>query len=62
VDRASGDVLRGTAPSGEGGHVNVSPKGPIETLHVLGESRVAYLDMIGSGAETIATCAPTAAS
>jgi len=44
----------GTAPSGDGGHINVSPKGPIDTLHVLDESRVAYLDMIGSGAETIA--------
>ena len=26
-----------TAPSGDGGHVNVSPKGPIETLRVLDE-------------------------
>jgi hypothetical protein len=43
-----------TAPSGDGGHVNVSPKGPIGTLHVLDETRVAYLDMVGSGAETIA--------
>ena len=42
-----------TAPSG-GGHVNVSPKGPIESLAVLGPRRVAYLDLIGSGAETIA--------
>jgi hypothetical protein len=44
----------GTAPSGEGGHVNVSPKGPIETLRVLGPREVAYLDFVGSGAETIA--------
>jgi hypothetical protein len=43
-----------TAPSGDGGHVNVSPKGPIGTLSVLGPRRVAYLDGIGSGAETIA--------
>jgi hypothetical protein len=43
----------GTAPAG-GGHVNVSPKGPIESLLVLGPTRVAYLDVIGSGAETIA--------
>src|ERR671910_765969 len=42
-----------TAPS-DGGHVNVSPKGPIETLRVLGPDRVAYLDRIGSGAETAA--------
>jgi pyridoxamine 5'-phosphate oxidase-like protein len=44
----------GTAPSGEGGHVNVSPKGPIESLRVLDPRTVAYLDVIGSGAETIA--------
>jgi len=44
----------GTAPSGDDGHVNVSPKGPIETLRVLDPHTVAYLDLIGSGAETIA--------
>jgi pyridoxamine 5'-phosphate oxidase-like protein len=44
----------GTAPSGSDGHVNVSPKGPIETLRVLDERTVAYLDLVGSGAETIA--------
>jgi hypothetical protein len=44
----------GTAPSGADGHVNVSPKGPIETLRILGERTVAYLDLVGSGAETIA--------
>ena len=43
-----------TAPSGDGGHVNVSPKGMSGTLAVLGEHRVAYLDYYGSGAETIA--------
>ena len=43
-----------TAPSGRDGHVNVSPKGPIETLRVLDEHTVAYLDLVGSGAETIA--------
>ena len=43
-----------TAPLDEGGHVNVSPKGPIGSLRVLDESTVAYLDVIGSGAETIA--------
>jgi hypothetical protein len=42
-----------TAPSGDGGHVNVSPKGPIETLRVLDGRTVAYLDLVGSGAETI---------
>lgn len=43
-----------TAPSGDRGHVNVSPKGPIETLRVLDEHTVAYLDLVGSGAETVA--------
>jgi len=43
-----------TAPSGDGGHVNVSPKGMGGTFAVLGEHRVAYLDFHGSGAETIA--------
>ena len=42
-----------TAPSGSGGHVNVSPKG-LDTLSVLGPKEVAYLDLTGSGAETIA--------
>jgi hypothetical protein len=44
----------GTAPLAGDGHVNVSPKGPIGTLAVLDERTVAYLDVIGSGAETIA--------
>jgi hypothetical protein len=43
-----------SAPLDREGHVNVSPKGPIGTLRVLGEHTVAYLDMVGSGAETIA--------
>jgi hypothetical protein len=41
-----------TAPS-EGGHVNNSPKG-VDSFRVLGDREVAYLDLIGSGAETIA--------
>jgi hypothetical protein len=44
----------GTAPLDGEGHVNVSPKGPIDTLRVLDERTVAYLDVVGSGAETIA--------
>ena len=44
----------GTAPSGSGGHVNVSPKGPIESLRIFGPTQVGYLDLIGSGAETMA--------
>jgi hypothetical protein len=42
-----------TAPSGPGGHVNVSPKG-IEALRLLGSSSVAYADYPGSGVETVA--------
>jgi hypothetical protein len=44
----------GSAPLAGDGHVNVSPKGPIGTLRVLDEHTVAYLDVVGSGAETIA--------
>jgi predicted pyridoxine 5'-phosphate oxidase superfamily flavin-nucleotide-binding protein len=44
----------GSAPVGGDGHVNVSPKGPGGTLRVLDDRTVAYLDVIGSGAETIA--------
>ena len=42
----------GTAPS-SGGHVNISPKG-YDTLRVLGPRRVAYRDLTGSTAETVA--------
>ena len=38
----------------EGGHVNLSPKGYRDTFAVLGPRSVAYLDLTGSGAETIA--------
>jgi hypothetical protein len=44
----------GSAPLARGGHVNVSPKGPIGSLRVLGPTTIAYLDAVGSGAETIA--------
>jgi hypothetical protein len=43
----------GTAPVA-GSHVNVSPKGPIETLRIVDEQTVEYVDHIGSGAETAA--------
>lgn len=43
-----------TAPSGADGHVNLSPKGMSGTFAVLDERRVAYLDYVGSGAETVA--------
>lgn len=42
-----------TAPLGEDGHVNLSPKG-LDGLRVLGERTVGYLDFVGSGVETIA--------
>ncbi|MFN8035255.1 MAG: pyridoxamine 5'-phosphate oxidase family protein [Acidimicrobiia bacterium] len=42
-----------TAPLAAGGHVNVSPKG-LDTFAVLDEHTVAYLDLTGSGIETIA--------
>ncbi|MBO3746944.1 pyridoxamine 5'-phosphate oxidase family protein [Streptosporangiaceae bacterium NEAU-GS5] len=42
-----------TAPE-SGGHVNVSPKGYSDTFAVLDETTVAYLDLDGSGVETIA--------
>ena len=42
-----------TAPSA-GGHVNVSPKGYADTFAILDDRTVAYLDLYGSGAETIA--------
>ena len=41
-----------TAPEG-GGRVNVSPKG-YDSFRILDERTVAYLDLTGSGAETIA--------
>jgi hypothetical protein len=44
----------GTAPLAGDGHVNVSPKGPIGSFRVIDDHTVAYLDVMGSGAETIA--------
>ena len=42
-----------TAPE-RGGHVNISPKGYPDSFAVLGPRTVAYLDLTGSGVETIA--------
>jgi hypothetical protein len=42
-----------TAPT-SGGHVNVSPKGPIGSLRIVDERTVEYTDYAGSGAETVA--------
>ena len=41
-----------TAPAN--GHVNASPKGPIESFRIVGPRTVAYVDLIGSGIETVA--------
>jgi hypothetical protein len=43
-----------TAPTDTNGLVNVSPKGGRGSLRVLGPTTVAYLDLTGSGIETIA--------
>ena len=43
----------GTAPTGPDGHLNLSPKG-LDTFRVLGPKSVAYLDLTGSGIETVA--------
>jgi hypothetical protein len=42
-----------TAPDA-GGHVNLSPKGPIASLRVVDARTIAYLDHVGSGIETVA--------
>lgn len=42
----------GSAPLSADGHVNVSPKG-LDTLRVLGPRTIAYLDLTGSGIETV---------
>jgi hypothetical protein len=44
----------GTAPLDGDGHVNISPKGPIGSLKVIDDHTVAYLDVVGSGVETVA--------
>ena len=44
----------GLGSNGSQGHVNVSPKGCQDTFAVVGPRTVAYLDLTGSGAETIA--------
>jgi hypothetical protein len=44
----------GTAPLAGDGHVNISPKGLADTFAVLGPGQVAYLDLTGSGIETVA--------
>src|ERR1043165_2053548 len=60
VDAAAREFISGqrlffvaTAPLSAEGLINLSPKG-LDTLRILGPSRVAYLDYTGSGVETIA--------
>lgn len=43
-----------TAPLGADGRVNLSPKGMSDTFAVIDERTVAYLDLTGSGIETVA--------
>jgi hypothetical protein len=42
-----------SAPLDANGHVNVSPKG-LDTFRILSPEKVAYLDLTGSGVETVA--------
>jgi hypothetical protein len=60
IDDRLGEFIRrqhvffvGTAPDSPEGHLNVSPKG-LDTFRILGPRRVAYLDLTGSGIETVA--------
>jgi hypothetical protein len=43
----------GTDPSDPDGHLNLSPKG-LDTFRILSPKTVAYLDLTGSGIETVA--------
>jgi hypothetical protein len=43
-----------TAPLSADGHINVSPRGMRDTFRVVDDHTVAWLDLTGSGAETIA--------
>jgi hypothetical protein len=43
----------GTAPDSPDGHLNISPKG-LDTFRILSPTTVAYLDLTGSGIETVA--------
>jgi hypothetical protein len=60
IDERLGDFIRkqhvyfiGTAPLSPEGHLNISPKG-LDTFRILGPRVVAYLDLTGSGIETVA--------
>jgi hypothetical protein len=43
-----------TAPLAPNGHINLSPKGLAGTFAVIDDRTIAYLDLTGSGVETIA--------
>jgi hypothetical protein len=43
-----------TSPGQHEGHVNLSPKGVDGTFTIIDEATVAYLDIVGSGIETVA--------
>lgn len=51
--RAQHVFFVGTAPLSPEGHVNISPRG-LDSLSILDEHTIAWLDLTGSGAETIA--------
>ena len=60
IDQALAEWLAGqhvffvaTAPRADSGHLNCSPKGG-DTFRVLGPHEIAYLDLTGSGIESIA--------
>jgi hypothetical protein len=51
--RAQAVFFVATAPLSGDGHINLSPKG-LDTLRIISETRIAYLDLTGSGNETAA--------
>ena len=53
MDRAAAVFFVATAPLAADGFINCSPKG-MDTFRILGPHEVAYLDLTGSGVETIA--------
>ncbi len=59
-DRMAAFLLRqpvffvATAPRADDGHINLSPKGLAGSFSVVGPRSIAYLDLTGSGVETIA--------
>jgi hypothetical protein len=60
IDQQLGEFIRAqqmffvaTGPLSASGHINLSPKG-LDTLRIMGPHTLAYLDYVGSGAETIA--------